>query len=104
MGGLSKFNQKWMGDFSRLQPSKGEVHFAYCTYCNSKFSVKHGGRSAVTAHESTASHQLEEKRMRQSRTIVSDVSNDNDKVMKVSAKPAMRNFEVCKLVQRLRQE
>ena len=94
MGGLSKFNQTWLKDFQWLKPCKGDIYSAFCTYCNSTILIKHAGKSALTAHAGTGSHGLEEKRMRESRTIVSDVSSDTaDKVMKVSAEPATRNFE-----------
>ena len=94
MGGLSKLNQKWTTDLPWLKACKGDIHGAFCTYCNSTISVKHGGKGAVTAHGGTEAHRLEEKRMRESRMIVSDVSSDAaDKVMKVSAEPATRNFE-----------
>ena len=92
MGRDCKFQQKWIdkGDLPWLQRVRDSVHHAFCTYCSSKFVVKNGGFSAVTAHQKTETHQKEEKRMAESRKIVVNVETNE---VQVSAEPAVRSLD-----------
>ena len=91
MGGDSKFQQSWVekGDRPWLQRVRDSQFHAFCTYCDSKFQVKHGGLGSVRAHENTDAHKKEAKRMSKNRQIVKGASNE----VEVSAKPAMRSLE-----------
>ena len=65
MGRDTKFQQKWMkfDEFRHwLQPVRDSVYHAFCTFCSSRFSVKSGGKGAVTAHSIGEGHIEEVKR------------------------------------------
>ena len=92
MGGDSKFQQSWMekGDRPWLQSVTDSQFHAYCTYCDSQFSVKSAGISSVKAHEGGNNHKLKVIEMSSNRKITKSASNE----IEVTEKPAsVRGFD-----------
>ena len=88
MGGDSSFQQKWVeqGDRPWLQAVKDSKLQAHCTLCDSKFSVKSGGISAVKAHENGKTHTERAKQLANNTVL----TNSNNNEVKVSRKPAKK--------------
>ena len=52
----SKFQAEWEKEFAGIGPFSKDQHRAYCNYCNTNFSVAHGGRHDVVKHIGTPMH------------------------------------------------
>ena len=96
MGGDSSFQQKWVeqGDRPWLQAVKDSKFHAQCTVCNSKFTVKSGGISAVKAHESGKSHTEKVKELANN-TVLTNNQNQEVKVSKPAKKTTLEDQVLC---------
>ena len=92
MGRDCKFQQKWIDKREVPWPQRvrDSVHHAFCTFCSSKFTIRNGGFSSVTAHQKTETHQKKEKRTSESKTIVASADTNE---IQVSDQPAVRSLD-----------
>ena len=52
----SKFQPEWEKEFAGITAYSQDCHRAYCRYCQTNFSVAHGGRHDVVKHVGTPTH------------------------------------------------
>ena len=52
----SKFQSEWEKEFAGITTYSQDCHRAYCRYCQTNFSVAHGGRHDVVKHVGTPTH------------------------------------------------
>lgn len=52
----SKFQEKWLKEYTCITRSKKGIHYAFCTVCACDFGVEYGGKNDVTQHQKTAKH------------------------------------------------
>ena len=52
----SKFQAEWEKEFVGINVYSQDQHRAFCNYCDTNFSVAHGGRHDVVKHVGTPSH------------------------------------------------
>ncbi|XP_061887882.1 uncharacterized protein LOC133638881 [Entelurus aequoreus] len=53
---VCKFQDGWKKEFQFIQDSSKGKGYAACTFCSSDFSIEHGGRTDVVAHERSEKH------------------------------------------------
>ena len=52
----SKFHPEWEKEFAGITAYRQDCHRVHCSYCQTNFSIAHGGRHDVVKHVGTPTH------------------------------------------------